>query len=183
MLLSVQNCDVRMLSHSCAMFFSKVYFSKVYFYKVHCWEPLGFFLQNMGFCPDRVDPLPHSVLKGGGFRKFSFLRKLTIINRHSGGAGWCTTYRASNFTQFGTKMTKKWPIFGQKCHFWPLEAGEFLNGSQKWYKWWYTLEHMLEDYSGRKTHQVSAPSGEKMAPKWSIFGKKATFDHWRLGSS
>ena len=39
-------------------------------------------------------------------------------------------------------------------------------------KWWYTLEHMLEDYSGRKTRQKSAPSGVETAPKWPIYDQK-----------
>ena len=72
----------------------------------------------------------------------------------------------------GEKMAPKWPIFGQKCHFWPLEAGEAPNGSQKWYKWWYTLDYMLEDYSGRKPRQKRAPSGAETAPKWPIYDQK-----------
>ena len=61
------------------------------------------------------------------------------------------------------------------AHFWPkmpLLAIGGPNGSQKWYKWWYTLEHMLEDYSGRKTRQKSAPSGVETAPKWPIYDQK-----------
>ena len=31
---------------------------------------------------------------------------------------------------------------------------------------------MLEDYSGRKTRQKSAPSGVETAPKWPIYNQK-----------
>ena len=54
-------------------------------------------------CLDTSSTSSTQCVKGGGPEKFLFLRKLLHWAGQSDGAGWCSTFRTSTFTCFGTK--------------------------------------------------------------------------------